>query len=142
MITSYTAGGIVVSDKGNVLVVNQNGKSWSLPKGHIDPGETAQEAAIREIEEESGITNLEFVKELGAYKRYRIGINGGEEKSELKNIQLFLYKTPEVKPYPQDPDNPEARWVSPDEVVNILTHEKDKEFYLSKLHEVKQLIDM
>src|SRR3989344_5541862 len=47
-----SAGGVVVNEKGEVLIVNQNGDSWSLPKGHIDPGETAIEAARREIGDE------------------------------------------------------------------------------------------
>jgi 8-oxo-dGTP pyrophosphatase MutT (NUDIX family) len=50
-----SAGGVVTNEEGEILVVSQRGTSWSLPKGHIDPGEDALVAAKREIYEESGI---------------------------------------------------------------------------------------
>jgi ADP-ribose pyrophosphatase YjhB (NUDIX family) len=62
---TYSAGGIVLNEQGQVLVVNQNGNSWSLPKGHIDPGEDARTAAERETKEESGISQLSYVGDLG-----------------------------------------------------------------------------
>lgn len=125
-----TAGGVVLNKKGLVLVVNQNGNSWSLPKGHIDEGEGKLQAAIREIYEESGIKNLSYIKELGSYERYRIGLDGGEDKSEIKKIYIFLFKTKEEKLNPIDPGNPEARWIQKEKVANLLTHKKDKEFFL------------
>ena len=44
-----SAAGIVLNVDKKILIVNQNYDSWSLPKGHIDSGETALEAAKREI---------------------------------------------------------------------------------------------
>jgi ADP-ribose pyrophosphatase YjhB (NUDIX family) len=126
---TYSAGGIVLNEQGQVIVVNQNGNSWSLPKGHIDPGEDARMAAERETKEESGISQLSYVEDLGNYQRYRIGIDGKEDKSELKTITMFLYKTSQMELRPEDPDNPEARWVDKDDVEELLTHPKDKEFY-------------
>ena len=49
------AGGIVINNKKEVVVVNQNHDSWSLPKGHVDKGEDKLTTAKREIFEESGI---------------------------------------------------------------------------------------
>jgi len=125
-----SAGGVVLNKRGEVLVCSQRGLSWSLPKGHIDAGEDALTAAEREIYEESGISKLELVRELGSYKRYKIGKNGQDDKSEIKTIILFLFKTPEEDLSVVDPHNPEARWVSKDKVSDLLTHEKDKEFFL------------
>jgi len=124
-----SAGGIVLNSNNEVLVVNQNGNSWSLPKGHIDKGETALEAAKREIWEESGISQLELIKELGSYKRYRIGLDGSDDKSEEKEIFMFLFKTKQMDLSPKDSDNPEARWVKKEDVVGLLTHRKDGEFF-------------
>lgn len=128
---SYIAGGVVLNTKGEVLVVDQNGDSWSLPKGHIEKGETAKEAAEREIKEESGVGNLQFVKELGQYQRYKISQDGGDDLSEFKMITIFLFTTEENKLKPQDVKNQEARWVVKEEVADLLTHQKDKEFFLS-----------
>ena len=120
---------MVTNDEGKVLVVSQRGTSWSLPKGHVDPGENALAAARREIYEESGIRNLELVRELGSYERHKIGVNGGDDRSELKVITMFLFRTSEKSLKPVDPDNPEARWVDKSKVRQLLTHERDKEFF-------------
>lgn len=131
-IKTETAGGIVLNKKGRVLVVSQRGNSWSLPKGHIDPGEDALTAAKREIAEESGVVRLTLVKALGSYSRYKIGLDGTkEDRSELKTIHMFLFTTDEQKLKPTDPHNPEARWVYADDVEGMLTHPKDKLFFKS-----------
>ena len=112
-------------------MVDQRGTSWSLPKGHIDPGEGPLEAAMREITEESGITDLHFLKTLGSYGRYKIGKDTGEDKGEWKVLLFFLFKTGQSELKPQDPSHPQARWVHPDKVEALLTHPKDKAFYKS-----------
>jgi 8-oxo-dGTP pyrophosphatase MutT (NUDIX family) len=124
-----SAGGVVINSEGLVLVVSQHGTSWSLPKGHIDPGEDALAAAKREIYEEAGIRKLNLVKELGSYKRFRIGLDGSDDKSEFKIITMFLFRTSEVGTAPVDPENPEARWVSVEDVEKLLTHQRDREFF-------------
>ena len=126
---TQSAGGVVVKDN-LILVVSQHGTSWSLPKGHIEEGEDKVQSAKREIYEETGIRDLKFVKELGSYRRYRLNENGDEDKNELKTIYMFLFKTNQEILKPVDPENPEAKWVSKDEVADLLTHEKDKKFYL------------
>jgi ADP-ribose pyrophosphatase YjhB (NUDIX family) len=126
---THSAGGVVTNDEGKVLVVSQHGTSWSLPKGHIDAGENALVGAKREIYEESGIRDLELIRELGSYERHKIGLDGGDDGSELKVITMFLFRTSEKLLKPVDPDNPEARWVEKSQVAPLLTHEKDKEFF-------------
>lgn len=127
------AGGVVVSPDGLVLIVNQNGNSWSFPKGHIDNGEDALKAAQREIYEESGVNELKHIADLGSYERYRIALDGGDDTSEFKTITMFLFTTPQTALAPHDPMNPEARWVPKEHVADILTHEKDKSFFRSIL---------
>jgi 8-oxo-dGTP diphosphatase len=129
-----TAGGVVLNQEGEILVTCQRGDSWSLPKGGIDGVETAREAAEREIYEETGVRDLIYVKELGSYERYRIGTGGvGEDRSQLKRIHMFLFTTQHTELNPIDPENTEARWVSRDQVIDVLTHMKDKEFMESFL---------
>ena len=135
---SISAGGVVLDLKGRVLVVNQNGDSWSLPKGHLDAGEDELTAAKREIHEESGIRDLELLGKLGTYERPRIGRGGGNDPSEIKRITLFLFRTKQTALRPLDPQNPEARWVERGQVAPLLTHPRDKEFYLSILGQLPQ----
>jgi len=132
-----SAGGVVVNSDGKVLVVDQRGTSWSLPKGHIDDGETPLQTAKREIYEESGISDLEFVEELGSYQRHKIPNNGkGEDKSELKTIYMFLFTTTQNKLKPLDSHNHQAKWLKKEEVSDQLTHIKDKEFFQSIIEKI------
>ena len=74
-----TAGGIVFrrnkkSKEIEILLIQDAKDRWTIPKGHIEEGETAQETALREIGEEAGIKNAEAVCWLGKihfrYRRY------------------------------------------------------------------------
>lgn len=56
-------GGKVYNDKGDILFIFRNGK-WDLPKGKIDGKETIEAAALREVEEETGVKDLKIVKPL------------------------------------------------------------------------------
>jgi putative (di)nucleoside polyphosphate hydrolase len=133
-----SAGGVVVNPEGKILLVSQHGDSWSLPKGRIERGEEPIDAARREIYEESGVSNLTFVKPLPSYKRFRIGPGGkGEDRSERKTIQMFLFRTDDSALQPVDPENPEARWVERDEAAGMLTHLKDQEFFRSIMLELR-----
>jgi mutator protein MutT len=63
--TSFRSGGAVIRD-GRILVIRVRAQEWELPKGGIEPGETAEQAAVREVREETGIESpLEIVRELG-----------------------------------------------------------------------------
>jgi 8-oxo-dGTP pyrophosphatase MutT (NUDIX family) len=51
-----SAGGLVVEGDRILLISTQGGRRWQLPKGHIEEGETAEQAALREVREETGVT--------------------------------------------------------------------------------------
>lgn len=58
-------GGLVVDPKtGNYIMILRNG-NWDFPKGKMDPGEDPEKTAIREVEEECGITGLSIIKPAG-----------------------------------------------------------------------------
>jgi len=57
------AGGLVVNDKSEILFIYRNG-FWDLPKGKIEKGEKKKIAAVREVEEECGITNPVIMEKL------------------------------------------------------------------------------
>ncbi len=136
-----TAGGIILGPENKIAITNQRNNSWSIPKGGVDPGEEILEAAKREIQEETGITELELIEKLGIYSRYRIPLNGEpEDRSELKEITVFLFRTNQEALSPEDPHNPEAVWLGIDEVAERLTHQKDKDFFESVIPRIQEEI--
>jgi 8-oxo-dGTP pyrophosphatase MutT (NUDIX family) len=130
---STSAGGIVINKDGLVLVVQQKHDAWSLPKGKVEEGETLVEAAKREISEESGIDELKYILDLGEYERFRLNKYNKDDTTRLKRIVMFLFSTEQKNLSPRDPHNPSARWIKRDDVADILTHPKDKEFFLKVL---------
>ena len=90
------AGGIVVKD-GKIVAIVRNGIP-DLPKGHIERDESPEKAALREVEEETGIGNLQIVKELlSTWHCYKVG-----EEWRLKRTYWYLMQTEaEMRPTPQ-----------------------------------------
>jgi tRNA nucleotidyltransferase (CCA-adding enzyme) len=128
----YLAGGVVLGPGNKIAVVSQNGNSWSLPKGHLENQENKEEAAVREIYEETGIQDAKIIFELGVYERSRIGKDGiGEVLEDLREITIFLCITNQEELKPIDPENPVAEWLPIQDVADRLTHEADKQFFIS-----------
>lgn len=135
-----SAGGIVIGDGGTVaLVRNKNGPAWTFPKGHVDEGETDEEAARREIREETGLSDIELIDDLGSYERFRIGPNGDDDDtSELKEIHLYLFGAMPRAALAPSMEIEEAVWVPFREVAEKLSHAKDRAFYASVFDRVRE----
>ncbi|MDG3583711.1 NUDIX hydrolase [Galbibacter pacificus] len=82
------AGGLVKNQDNENLFIFRNGK-WDLPKGKVDKGETIEEAAIREVEEETGVKKLKIDSFLN--KTYHVFKRNGTYK--LKETHWFLMKS-------------------------------------------------
>ncbi|MBP5634562.1 NUDIX domain-containing protein [Candidatus Saccharibacteria bacterium] len=72
-----------------ILLIQDSKNRWTIPKGHIEPGETAKQAAVREIGEESGLKNVEVLTWLGKihFKYRRL------EKLVLMTTQVYLVQS-------------------------------------------------
>src|SRR5580704_13598268 len=55
------AGGLVINENKEILFMFRRGK-WDLPKGKLDPGESLESCAQREVKEETGISYLELLR--------------------------------------------------------------------------------
>ena len=102
-------------------------KSWVLPKGHVEEGETIEEAALREIHEESGLDNVQLIKHLGTIMRESVKSNGDFVQ---KTIHFFLAYALEnnQSSTPTDLIFTEVGWFKPREAIELLPYEADKLF--------------
>ncbi|MCA0236207.1 MAG: NUDIX domain-containing protein [Bacteroidetes bacterium] len=103
------AGGYVRNDKGELLVFYRRG-SWDMPKGKIDPGETPEQAAIREVQEETGLVHLRLGPFLAhTYHTYEL-----KGKRILKKTWWYFMDTSDLQLIPQtEEDIEKIEWVEP-----------------------------
>ncbi len=69
------AGGLVNNPQGDLLFIKRLGK-WDLPKGKMEKGESREESAVREIEEETGLANVELVRFINTTYHIYVERNG------------------------------------------------------------------
>jgi len=116
------AGGVLISrsDDGPRIAVIHRPKymDWSLPKGKLEEGEGWQEAALREVEEETGYR----ARPLDELER----VSYRDRKSRRKLVRYWLMEPVEGQFAPHG-EVDELRWVSPEEADRLLTYEHDKE---------------
>lgn len=116
------AGGIITDDEGNMLLIRRNNR-WDLPKGKVEDGETLLQAALREVQEETGITPLPTTHHPLPIKTYHIfNLYGGWH---LKQTSWFaLHATgSHLQGAPQQEEGiTEVAWVAPDEWYSRLQH--------------------
>ena len=112
-------GGLVYNTKGEVLFIFRNGK-WDLPKGGIEKNETMEETAIREVEEETGVTGLKISNKL--QKTYHIFKRNGRYK--LKVTYWFEMQTDfNGTPQGQEEEGIEkVAWIKPEEIPTVLAN--------------------
>jgi len=112
---SQSAGGIVARfEKGDTwiaLVREGELPDYILPKGRIEPGESLEQAARREIAEEAGLTDLELVSYLGARSRLNF------TRNRWITIHYFLFITRQVEGRPSDTGhNYRCEWFRPNQL--------------------------
>jgi len=111
------AGGKVTNNEGKTLFIFRLGK-WDLPKGKVEKKESVEQAAIREVEEECGISQLTILNHIkDTYHIYELN-----NKLVLKQSIWYEMKTTDTaKLVPQTEENiTDARWMTTKEIENIV----------------------
>lgn len=112
------AGGIVQNDKKELLFIHRLGK-WDLPKGKMEKGETPETCAVREVEEETGVTGLKLKKRTG--ETYHTYNDFG--KHNLKITHWFYITCPSKQTLvPQAEEHiGEIKWVKTKDIKELLS---------------------
>jgi 8-oxo-dGTP diphosphatase len=112
------AGGVVLRD-GRVAVVHRpRYDDWSLPKGKLDPGESFEDAALREVEEETGL-RCRLVRELPAVE-YQV-------RGRPKLVRYWAMEVEDETPFVPNHEVDEVRWLEPQEALALLSYDRDRE---------------
>jgi 8-oxo-dGTP pyrophosphatase MutT (NUDIX family) len=118
------SGGLVKNDSGLFLFIRRFGV-WDLPKGKIEKKESPENAAIREVGEECGLSELKIIKQLDStYHIYRSPYLKYPDNLVLKETKWFLmsYAGSEIPIPEMEEDIEEVRWFSPTEFDQVLTN--------------------
>ena len=115
--TITAGGGLVQNESGEILLIFRRGV-WDMPKGKLDKGETIEECAVREVQEETGLQNVslgEFI-----YTTYHDYWDKWTEKEVLKETHWYamrIYGNQTLIPQAEE-DIEEILWVKPEDLVN------------------------
>ncbi len=102
-----------------LLVKHINGGHWSFPKGHVENGETEYETAHREILEETGIS-------VYLDDAFRETVTYSPLKDVMKEVVYFAATPTRGEAAAQPEEITEARWVSAEQALELLTHDANK----------------
>jgi 8-oxo-dGTP diphosphatase len=113
------AGGVVVDEDARVAVVHRpKYDDWTLPKGKLDPSETFEEAALREVWEETGL-RCALVRELPSTE-YTV-------RGRPKVVRYWLMNVVEDPGFEPNSEVDQLRWLSPADAAALLTYDRDEE---------------
>ena len=134
--TVVAAGAIVLRDIGGelkiALVHDSIRDIWVLPKGHVDPGEPLEQAALREVREEVGLEDVQLIKYLG--KIVRPSMEKGVREVQ-KTIHIYLAYALGNEPFKSGTDLVStyevfsgARWFSLEQAIEVVPYKEDRTF--------------
>jgi 8-oxo-dGTP diphosphatase len=117
------AGGVVWRRAGDTVAIaiahRPRYDDWSLPKGKLDAGESWEDAALREVEEEIGV-------------RARLGdeldpVSYNDRKGRAKVVRYWLMEPEDDTAFTPNDEVDELRWLAPPEAIELLTYPHDAE---------------
>ncbi len=124
----YSSGGVIYKKTGSsiniALIATKNRTVWTLPKGIIDRDESPEMAAVREINEETGLFG-KIICKLGD-KSYWFFLKDENAKCK-KTVTYFLLEYISGEPSDISPEVDEARWFPIDQALEILAYRSDRD---------------
>ena len=112
------AGGVVERDGRVLLVHRPRYDDWTFPKGKLDPGESFEDAALREVEEETGV-RCTLGRELPP--------TSYEVNGRPKLVRYWLMSPDAELDFAPNDETDDIRWVTPDDARALLTYDRDRD---------------
>ena len=135
-----TAGGIVfrlTPDRKDIeiLLIQDSKGRWTIPKGHIEPGETARQTAIREIGEEAGLFHIQVLTWLGKiHFQYR-----RVDKLVLMTTQIYLVRAMDNAEVPTKEQWMKGiKWFRFNDAINAIEYEDIEKLMLIAKNKIRQ----
>jgi 8-oxo-dGTP pyrophosphatase MutT (NUDIX family) len=124
-----SAGGIVFRIAGGqplFLLIRDSYGNWGFPKGHLERGERAEIAALREVMEETGLRALTLVGPISTIEWwFRL-----HDDLIHKSCQYFLMETEAVRTKPQASEGiSDCRWMTADEACDVIPYENARSVF-------------
>lgn len=123
----YNAAGGVIIENGKMLLLDRPSRGEvRLPKGHIEPGETPEETALREVQEETGLADLAIVGDLGS----RVVEFDYKKAHYRRNEHYFLMRRSGDQVFerpPKDALDFHPLWVPVDDAIPMLTYTAEQD---------------
>jgi 8-oxo-dGTP diphosphatase len=117
-------GGVVLDSEGRVALVHRpRYDDWTLPKGKLDRGESFEDAALREVEEETGV-RCRLVRELPSSEYL-------DPKGRSKLVRYWLMEVEHDPGFVPNKEVDELRWLPVEEAPVLLTYPRDAEILRS-----------
>lgn len=124
-----SAGGIAIRDRDShrdvALIKTESEGRWQLPKGIIDPGETPEQAALREVREEAGIS-CEIINKVDVIDYWFVNKRSHDPERIHKFVHFFLMRYLSGDISDHDDEVFEARWVHFDDAISMLSFEAER----------------
>ena len=136
-----SAGGVVlrrVEDRYDICLIlrtRHQRRAWCLPKGHLEPGEDAPTAAVREVLEETGLS-CEVLEPLGTIQ-YEFEVPEQHTRC-AKTVSYFLMRAKGGTPSPRDREAVEARWMSVEDATARAAYDNERRILARALEQLSR----
>ena len=114
------AGGVVLNDEGKVLLIRHRNGTWVFPKGHVEPGESKVDTAVREVEEEAGVQAVAIDPRQTWQTEY---VN---PRREGRRITWYLLRTNAREAILREAIFPHGGFYPPEEALTMLAFDEDR----------------
>ena len=137
-----SAGGVVFKHLNSALRIcliarqNKGRKVWCLPKGHIEPNESLEETALREVQEETGLSGS-ILSPLG-FITYHF-FDSPNNKKIFKKVHFFLIRHRSGNTKNHDDEVEEVRWFPLEKALEIIEYAGEKDILKKGVRKIKPL---